>query len=98
MHLLVSRRIAACQQATEGFALSRHADRKPNQYIECAPLTTDHTRVKVVHLVGQGSLADDDEVPFRVVSGGGSDLARISCSLRHDTAYKPHEVSSYGLA
>lgn len=42
--------------------------------------------------MGQGSVEDDDEAPFRVVSGGGSDLARISCSLRHDTAYKPHEV------
>ncbi|CAM9206262.1 unnamed protein product [Scytosiphon promiscuus] len=49
---------------------------------------------EVVHLVGQGPLEDDDEVPFRVVSGGGSDLARTSCSLRHDTAYKPHEVNA----
>lgn len=48
--------------------------------------------LQVVHLVGQGKLEDDDEAPFSVVSGGGSDLARISCSLRHDTAYKPHEV------
>ncbi len=48
--------------------------------------------LQVVHLVGQGNLEDDDEAPFSVVSGGGSDLARISCSLRHDTAYKPHEV------
>lgn len=47
---------------------------------------------KVVHLLGQGDLEDDDQAPFRVVSGGGSDLARINCSLRHDTAYKPHEV------
>lgn len=52
----------------------------------------NRTYLQVVHLVGQGCLADDDEVPFRIVSGGGSDLARISCSLRHDTAYKPHEV------
>ncbi|CAM9375604.1 unnamed protein product, partial [Ectocarpus fasciculatus] len=49
---------------------------------------------EVVHLIGQGPLEDDDEAPFQVVSGGGSDLARISCSLRHDTAYKPHEVNA----
>lgn len=42
--------------------------------------------------MGPGSVEDDDQAPFRVVSGGGSELARISCSLRHDTAYKPHEV------
>lgn len=42
--------------------------------------------------MGQGTLTDDDGAPFRVECGGGSDLARISCSLRHDTAYKPHEV------
>ena len=53
-------------------------------------LTSDGS--KVVHLLGHGYVEDDDEAPFRVVSGGGSDLARISCSLRHDTAYKPHEV------
>lgn len=47
---------------------------------------------QVVHLVGQGSLPDDDKAPFQIESGGGSDLARINCSLRHDTAYKPHEV------
>eukprot|EP00903_Cladosiphon_okamuranus_P012920 g12063.t1 len=49
---------------------------------------------EVVHLVGQASVEDDDEAPFRVVSGGGSGLARIGCSLRHDTAYKPHEVNA----
>lgn len=42
--------------------------------------------------MGPGAVEDDDQAPFRIVSGGGSDLARISCSLRHDTAYKPHEV------
>lgn len=47
---------------------------------------------QVVHLIGQGPLEDDDKAPFQVVSGGGSDLARVNCSLRHDTAYKPHEV------
>ncbi|CAM9971015.1 unnamed protein product [Ectocarpus sp. 6 AP-2014] len=49
---------------------------------------------EVVHLIGQGPLEDDDKAPFQVVSGGGSDLARVSCSLRHDTAYKPHEVNA----
>ncbi|CAM9705457.1 unnamed protein product, partial [Ectocarpus sp. 4 AP-2014] len=49
---------------------------------------------EVVHLIGQGPLEDDDKAPFQVVSGGGSDLARASCSLRHDTAYKPHEVNA----
>ncbi|CAM9103616.1 unnamed protein product [Ectocarpus sp. 13 AM-2016] len=47
---------------------------------------------EVVHLIGHGPLEDDDKAPFQVVSGGGSDFARVSCSLRHDTAYKPHEV------
>lgn len=55
-------------------------------------LSPDHICMKVVHLLGQGALEDDDGAPFRVLSGGGSDLARVSCSLRHDTAYKPHEV------
>ena len=47
---------------------------------------------QVVHLLGHGALEDDDKAPFTVESGGGSDLARITSSLRHDTAYKPHEV------
>ena len=39
-------------------------------------------------------MEDDDRAPFRVESGGGSELARITSSLRHDTAYKPHQVSA----
>eukprot|EP00904_Undaria_pinnatifida_P002793 jgi/Undpi1/12514/HiC_scaffold_6.g02183.m1 len=49
---------------------------------------------EVVHLLGHGALEDDDKAPFTVESGGGSDLARITSSLRHDTAYKPHEVNA----
>ena len=44
-----------------------------------------------MHLIGQDPLPDGDG-KFRVETGGGSDLARISLSLRHNTAYRPHEV------
>lgn len=49
----------------------------------------------MVHLIGHGALEDNDKAPFRVESGGGSELARITSSLRHDTAYKPHQVSVF---
>lgn len=62
----------------------------------CVATTHCILHVQVVHLLGQGPLPDE-ETPFRVETGGASEVARIACSLRHDTAYKPHEVCNTNL-